>query len=107
MGFNSGFKGLTRFKKKLVTLCRILNNEIYAKVKIGKHLSSEFKVNVGLRQGDAIAPLLFNTVLETAIRGSKVETWETIFDICSHIMAYDDDMVIIGSRLQDVQEVFT
>jgi hypothetical protein len=41
-------------------LCRILNTEIYAKVKIGKHLSSEFKVNEGLRQGDAIAPLLFN-----------------------------------------------
>jgi hypothetical protein len=27
----------------------------YAKVKIGKHLSSEFKVNKGLRQADAIA----------------------------------------------------
>ena len=27
----------------------------YAKVKIGKHLSSEFKVNKGLRQVDAIA----------------------------------------------------
>jgi hypothetical protein len=32
------------FPKKLVKLCRILNNEIYAKVKIGKHSSSEFKV---------------------------------------------------------------
>jgi hypothetical protein len=43
-------------------LCIILNNEIYAKVKIGKHLSSEFKVNKGLRQGDAVTPLLFNSV---------------------------------------------
>jgi len=33
---------------------------MYAKVKIGKHLSSEFEVNKGLRQGDVIAPLLFN-----------------------------------------------
>jgi hypothetical protein len=41
-------------------LGRILNNEIYAKVKIGKHLSCEFKVNKGLRQGDVIDPLLFN-----------------------------------------------
>jgi hypothetical protein len=55
-------------------LCRILSNEIYAKVKTGKNLSSEFKVNIGFRQGDAIAPLLFNIVLKIAIRRSKVET---------------------------------
>jgi len=53
-------------------LCRILNNEICAEVRIGKHLSSEFKVNKGLRQGDAIAPLLFNVVMEIAFRRSEV-----------------------------------
>jgi hypothetical protein len=53
-------------------LCRILNNEICAEVKIGKHLSPEFKVNKGLRQGDAIAPLLFNVVMEIAIRRSEI-----------------------------------
>jgi hypothetical protein len=63
--------------KKLVKLCRILNDEIlYAEVKIGEHLSSKFKVNKGLRQGCAIAPVLFNIVLEIAIRRSKVETRE-------------------------------
>jgi len=36
------------FPKKLVTWTRILNNEMHAKVKIGIHLSSEFKVNKGL-----------------------------------------------------------
>src|SRR5215475_12171267 len=54
-----------------VTMCRIFKREIFAKVKICKHLSSEFKVNNGLRQGDAIAPLLFNVVLGTAIRRCK------------------------------------
>jgi hypothetical protein len=38
-------------------LCTILNNEIHAKVKNATHLTSEFKVNKDLRQGDAIAPL--------------------------------------------------
>jgi hypothetical protein len=52
-------------------LRRIVNNEIFVKVKIGKHLSSKLKVNKGLRQGDAIAPLMFNVVLEIAIRKSK------------------------------------
>ena len=44
-------------------LCRNLNNEIYVKVKICKHLYSEFKANKGVRQGDAIAPVLINVVL--------------------------------------------
>jgi len=57
----------------------LLKKTIYAKVKIGKHLSSEFKVNKGLRQGYAIVPLLLNTVLDVAIRRSTVETQGTIF----------------------------
>jgi hypothetical protein len=65
-------------------LGRILNNEIYAKVNIGKHLSCEFQVNKGLRQGDAINPLLFNAVLETAIRIFTVEIQRTIFDKYCH-----------------------
>ena len=36
----------------------------------------EFKVTKGLRQGDAVVPLLFNVVLEIAIRRFEVETWE-------------------------------
>ena len=34
-------------------------------------LFSEYNVNVGLRLGDAIAPLLFIVVLEIAIRDLK------------------------------------
>jgi hypothetical protein len=47
------------FPKKLVKLYRILGIEICAKVKTGKHLSLNVIVNKGLRQGDAITPLLF------------------------------------------------
>jgi len=60
-----------------------------------------------LRQGDAIAPLLFNVVLETAIRKSKVQIHGTTFDRCSQITAYADDVFIMGRWLQDVKEVFT
>ena len=80
-------------------MCTILNNEIHAKVKIAKHLFFEFKVNKDLRQGDA--------PLEIPIRRSKVETQGTIFDKCSQTMAYANDVVIMGRRLLDVEEVFT
>ena len=46
-------------------LCRNLNNEIYAKVKIGKHLYSECKVIKSVRQRDAIPPVLANCNLKS------------------------------------------
>jgi hypothetical protein len=76
----------------------------YAKVTVGKHLSSEYRLNKCLRQGDSVAPLLFNVVQEIAIRRSKVETLGIICDKCSQIMAYADEVVILG-RLQDSKEV--
>jgi hypothetical protein len=60
-----------------------------------------------LRQGDAIAPLMFTVVLETAIRGSKVDTRGTVFDKCSQIMAHADDAATTGRRLQGIKDVFT
>jgi len=52
-------------------LCRILNAEIDAKVNTGILLPSKFKVNKDLTRGDAIAPLLFNIVLEIALEDLK------------------------------------
>ena len=75
--------------------------------KIGEHLFSDFKVNEGLRQGDAIAHLLFNIVLEIASRRYKVETRRTTFAKHNEIMAYADEVVIRGRMLQDVKEVIT
>jgi hypothetical protein len=60
-----------------------------------------------LRQGDSISRLLFNIVLEIAIRWYKVETQGIIFDKCGQIMTYADDVVITGTWLQHVEEVFT
>jgi cellobiose-specific phosphotransferase system component IIC len=40
----------------------------YSKVRIGKHLSDNFHIQNGLKQGDALSTLLFNFGLEYAIR---------------------------------------
>jgi hypothetical protein len=42
-------------------------NEAYSKFHIGKHLSDNFLIQSGLKQGDALSPLLFNLALEYAI----------------------------------------
>jgi hypothetical protein len=43
-------------------------NETYSKVHIGKHLSDSFPIQNGLKQGDALSPMLFNFALEYAVR---------------------------------------
>jgi hypothetical protein len=43
-------------------------NETYSKIRIGKHLSGAFPFQNGLKQGDALSPLLLNFALEYAIR---------------------------------------
>jgi hypothetical protein len=41
---------------------------MYSEVRIDKHLSDSFPIQNGLKQGDALSPLLFNFALEYAIR---------------------------------------
>jgi hypothetical protein len=59
---------------------------------VGKHLSDMFPIKNGLKQGDALSPMLSNFVLEYAIRriqvnhkGLKLNTHQLLF--------YDDDDV--------------
>jgi hypothetical protein len=46
-------------------------NETYSKICMGKHLSCASPIKNGLKQGDALSPLLFNFALEYAIRKVK------------------------------------
>jgi hypothetical protein len=43
-------------------------NETYSKIHISKHLSGAFPIKNGLKQGDALSPLLFNFALEYCSR---------------------------------------
>jgi hypothetical protein len=44
---------------KLVRLIKMCLNEMYSKVHTDKHLSDMFPIQNGLKQGDALLPLLF------------------------------------------------
>jgi hypothetical protein len=66
----------------LVRLIKMCLNETYSKACIGKHLSDSFPIQNGLKQVDALLPLLFNSALEYAIR--KVQenrVWQTKWDM--------------------------
>jgi hypothetical protein len=46
-------------------------HETYSKVRIGKDLSDNFPIQNGLKQGDALSPLLFNFALEHHTVGTR------------------------------------
>jgi hypothetical protein len=57
--------------KKLGRLIKMCLNETYSKVRVGKILSDKFPLQNGMKQGDALSPLLFKFTLEYAIKKPK------------------------------------
>jgi len=45
---------------KLVRLIKMCLNGTYSRAPVGKHLSDMFPIKNGLKQGDALLPLLLN-----------------------------------------------
>jgi hypothetical protein len=60
------------FLMKLVRLIKMCLTEMCSRVQVGKYLSDRFPVRNGLKQGDALSPLLFNFGLEYAIMRVQV-----------------------------------
>ena len=54
--------------KKLVGLIKMCLSETYSRVSVGRFLPDAFPIHCGLKQGDALSPLLFNFAVEYAIR---------------------------------------
>ena len=58
--------------KKLVRLIKMCLSEMYSRVWVSKNLSEMFPIRNGLKQGDALSPLLFNFALEYDIKRVQV-----------------------------------
>jgi sorting nexin-29 len=69
-------------------------------------LSDPLDVTNGLRQGDALACLLFNVVLQKATKDSRIQTSGHIFLKSMQIIAYADNAVLIARTRRDLVEGF-
>jgi hypothetical protein len=52
---------------KLIRLIKMCLNETCSRDRVSKHLCDMFPIKNGLKEGDALSPLLFNFAFEYAI----------------------------------------
>jgi hypothetical protein len=89
---------------KLVKLIKMCLNETCSKVCIGKHLSDDFPIQNGLKQGNALSPLLFNFSLEHAIGKVQENQVGLKLNGTHQLLAYADGVNLLGDNIDTIEK---
>jgi len=79
-------------------------NETYSRVHIGKHWSDMFPIKNVLKKGDPLTPMLFNFVVEHAIRRVQVNQDCLKLNGTPQLLVYADDINKLGRSIHTIKK---
>jgi hypothetical protein len=79
-------------------------SEAYSKVHVGKLLSDKFPIQNGLKQGDALLPLLFNFALKHAIRKVQENQAGLKLNRTHQLLVYADYINLLDNSINTIKE---
>ena len=103
------WKCMEEFKisTKLINMCKTCVQKTRSVVRIEGTLSSFFENKTGLTQGDPLSPILFNLALQKVIQSIKMVPIDIkIGKEQLNILAYADDIALIGQNEIEIRKLF-